>query len=259
MTYAIMLLYAMNMFFTCFLYCMEQAEGQKSSLEGPIQVQQQKRKRTEEMQKEKGAVPLVQTLLDGAESLGVQNSAAMLHRAQYLFLSNFYKVTHCNCVCGGKFNTIESLNDHIREQHKKGKEYKCPQCEQAFVRLISFISHIDKDHFQKSYICKVPGCNNAYRTYAGIIQHALRCHMRSQEKKEKKGFPCNCTCGEKFGAQLSLRDHIREKHKVGEMYKCSRCNNAYKLVAIMQHVLLGCPMKPQEKKRKRGYLLLLKY
>ncbi len=38
---------------------------------------------------------------------------------------------------------------------------------------------------------------------------------------------CNCPCGEKFGDRKSLRNHIMERHELGNKFNCPKCNKEF--------------------------------
>ena len=131
------------------------------------------------------------------------------------------ELPHCD-LCDFKCSTKKTLkakkelNDHISQEHQKGKMKCCPYCDFKRATLDKIRYHIDKkhpNHGDKKYFCDI--CTKGFIFEASCKSHNLLIHQ--------KQFICEiCKCVSK--CKRDLAEHLAKMHNQEmEKYKCDLC------------------------------------
>jgi hypothetical protein len=96
---------------------------------------------------------------------------------------------HCG-MCDYTFGNTELLQKHMIE-HDKGKNFRCPDCNQMFGQKINMKSHYKIKHEEYDPVqCTV--CNKFISTKHNLIKHMMWTHAAPDKKgKEKRCKLCD--------------------------------------------------------------------
>ncbi|KAI5632275.1 zinc-finger associated domain (zf-AD) domain-containing protein [Phthorimaea operculella] len=108
------------------------------------------------------------------------------------------------CAMGG-FKYEWYLRDHQLRKHFDDRPFSCDNCGKKFKTKTCVMTHINRVHNERRYVCPLPLCNKAFRQ-----SHHLTCHLRSHSNE--KAFSCR-TCQKQFKHPESVREHERTVHE----------------------------------------------
>jgi hypothetical protein len=125
-------------------------------------------------------------------------------------VENIHEEKQYSCQCCNKlFKTLRCLTVHQKLQ------YRCKKCPKAFQTQCSLVTHIHKDHLNKSYDCK--DCDKVFNTPAGLRQHNLG-HSKSHQCEK---------CSKAYRSRAILLQHIETKHENLRL-ACQYCDKVFK-------------------------------
>ncbi|RWS22727.1 zinc finger and BTB domain-containing protein 40-like isoform X1, partial [Leptotrombidium deliense] len=157
--------------------------------------------------------------------------------------------------CDREFDTIGTLRDHFKNNHK---EYPCELCKQQVTGRKNFKQHqkgcktsltpqVQAENVQLlPHACSYPNCYCSYLTKAKLDSHVLhrheihackKCgkefdgydryysHQRTCGNKNKCEFP---GCEETFHTVKERKDHFRRVHAEVSEYPCPHCVKVFK-------------------------------
>jgi len=136
--------------------------------------------------------------------------------------------------CGKSFSANNNRLKHIRNVHRREKQYRCQICLRLFGSKSDLSEHLQKDHAQdpvallgpgenvqaeggeKSYPCKF--CDKIF-----FRTESIRYHLRSVHcEAEGKFYECHI-CKEEFSFFRDLVVHKRVVHENVKFYGCAKC------------------------------------
>ena len=124
----------------------------------------------------------------------------------------------CNLCLSGKYQTEESLQKHMLDDHS-GVKYLCDQCPLSFTNTILRSHHIVRNHKEKTMKCDQ--CDMWFSTKGLLGIHLDSVHLKTRRKT------CE-VCGETFNANDigSFTAHINRHNNV-RPYSCNECGKDF--------------------------------
>ncbi|XP_065363150.1 transcription factor grauzone-like [Calliphora vicina] len=118
-------------------------------------------------------------------------------------------------VCQKIFKQKQNLERHLLTHVTGNKDFKCNECEKAYVLEVQLKAHIKLVHNDNRV------CDQCGKTLHGI--GALKKHLKEHEGIEKPKFPCD-ECGTELASSTNLKRHKAAYHNDGStVYICSIC------------------------------------
>jgi len=121
-------------------------------------------------------------------------------------------------LCGDSQYTYDTLNHHVRTEHKVEDKWFCPVCPDArtFTQNHSLLIHISNFHFDPpkevplQYPCNQ--CNQQFGSKVLLGRHINSHHLGPSVKQfNLKMFKCE-VCGKDYERFLELKKHIKARH-----------------------------------------------
>lgn len=121
--------------------------------------------------------------------------------------------------CNRTFGKLKYLRKHIRELHEMATPFDCKTCGKRFNRKANLLEH-ELIHEGK-YLAHCETCGNSYRTAS-----ALRLHERTHTGE--KPYACDI-CNEKaYAYNTDLKRHKRAVHGIlGTPHPCTLCEKVF--------------------------------
>ena len=122
----------------------------------------------------------------------------------------------CSCdVCEIKYDTPETLDDHMKVVHDGQRQRTCDRCPTTWHSHLSLKKHFAVTHRLLLHPC--PECDKVMKLKGVLAQHMQEQH------DNKKVFPCE-HCGKSFTRRYCLKEHIARIHEDGGSFKCDSCD-----------------------------------
>lgn len=159
-------------------------------------------------------------------------------------------------TCGKSFKRNTHLLAHIRCMHKPDtiKEVDCPTCGKTFRGKSKLSKHMRIHNDVGKYVCdicgvrckQVEGLNShkyIHRNEKFICSYCGRIFRRPQQLRNhiqihlipKEEYEHICQyCNRKFLRSETLRNHIGVRHNTETPFKCSVCNENFKIKKELQ-------------------------
>ena len=144
------------------------------------------------------------------------------------------KIFPCN-VCGKKFATTYYREAHNQHIHGNKNDFKCDQCESAFLYQNDLNKHLTLVHNPKNEKCNL--CNKYLQTKRNLKNHVRNVH----ETKGLKTVQCE-KCPKQFKNQYGLIQHVKHFHEIHENikeHKCEYCSKTFFSVANKRRYIMG--------------------
>ena len=103
--------------------------------------------------------------------------------------------------CDRRFVAKSVLKGHIKAQHEKVKDKKCPHCSEAFQRSADLQVHVNRHTDNRQFACEICGKSFLVQT-----------HLKSHTKLHTLPYLCD-KCDSKFGSGEMLKTHTRIVHE----------------------------------------------
>lgn len=114
---------------------------------------------------------------------------------------HYRKMVMCH-ECGKLYASNAILNTHIREVHKRLKNFICEYCDEAFVKRSRLKDHLYAKHtFDRPYVCTL--CNKTFTSSRYLSMHKIIHSDRT--------FQCRY-CDRNFNHMKNRRTHEKRKH-----------------------------------------------
>lgn len=131
-------------------------------------------------------------------------------------------------ICSAKFYRERKLRHHVTHAHatEETKQFKCPDCDKAFVSNSLLIDHTRKMHENlRPFICEVCACT--FKTKHILKEHSLTHTVMPRVKCEE--------CGKFYRNENQLRRHKKRHFDQKFHFECPECGifakNSYSLHA----------------------------
>jgi len=149
------------------------------------------------------------------------------------------------------FDSMDSLTEHLLQNHRSADLHTCSICNKYFFYTSSYEEHLDL-HVRKTtanHKCSI--CNKSFRTKANLKTH------EHSHKTHEKILHCK-SCNSQFNYASNLTKHVKKYHrttlvriinKPDKLHKhsCSFCSAIFmKLSSLIQHELTNHNKKPSE-------------
>lgn len=143
------------------------------------------------------------------------------------------KVLYC-VECKAEFNSIQSLNDHCKENHSVkctvGRD--CTYCNEKFEDFRSLVLH--RKLHQKPLLCEQ--CWDGFYTVDELNAHTCKPSMYKEKDKSQKVLRQCDQCGKSYPPGY-IRVHMRT-HSSDRPYSCKFCPKKFKVLGgLHSHIL----------------------
>lgn len=128
-------------------------------------------------------------------------------------------------ICPHCGKLIKNIRSHIRNVHKKVKNFICDQCKKKFFTKRSLIEHFRVHTNERPYQCNIPGCDKSFKQIGQLQQHIDR-------HGPKQDFICD-VCGLNLSSKYSLINHRKTHFQIGS-FKCDECNGTFTYAANLK-------------------------
>ena len=125
------------------------------------------------------------------------------------------KIFPCN-VCGKKFATTYYREAHNQHIHGNKNDFKCDQCESAFLYQNDLNKHLTLVHNPKNEKCNL--CNKYLQTKRNLKNHVRNVHETKGLKTVQRE-----KCPKQFKNQYGLIQHVKHFHEIHENIKEHKC------------------------------------
>ena len=134
------------------------------------------------------------------------------------------------------------LKSHRNKNHKNGKHFFCPHCDEkdnTWRKILKHISSNHKEHYKKKFFCGI--CDESF-----IFSNIYTNHKKSTHTGKETKHTCDI-CGNHYAGLYGLKQHILLKHNSEGATKffCEKCG--YSTVSKVQ---LGRHMYRKHNKEK---------
>uniref|UniRef100_A0A3Q2DTY7 C2H2-type domain-containing protein n=1 Tax=Cyprinodon variegatus TaxID=28743 RepID=A0A3Q2DTY7_CYPVA len=140
---------------------------------------------------------------------------------------------NCCCgVCGSQFDSIDSLNTHLRFHRVAART--CETCGKSFPGRSALLMHLRIHTGEKPFTCSF--CEKAFNQIGNLKMH-MRIHTG------ERAFSCSI-CGKGFTQKNSLDTHIRF-HNKERRFLCQVCGKGFMQdVDLKRHILIHTGERP---------------
>lgn len=127
------------------------------------------------------------------------------------------------------------LTEHMRT-HKQARPHKCDQCERRFTQSTQLNVHRRSHTGERPFVCKI--CNIKF-THSNTLMMHIRRHTG------EKPFQCTI-CPLSFSQLPHMKTHLIKIHKQDTPYKCSKCDEFFKMKKQVDHHQSNCKVGERE-------------
>ena len=164
-----------------------------------------------------------------------------VHERKAHYRMKYYQKITCD-ICGAEM-AKNNLKEHKRRMHGDPNEVKthiCDQCGKGFAAHSKMLRHRVL-HWEKKFICSVPGCNKAFHFEKG--RSSLEDHFNDVHLNIR---PYSCdVCGASFTCNRNLVKHrlihSEERNKI-----CPFCSKGFKQEATLYRHKKSCHLNPEK-------------
>jgi hypothetical protein len=137
------------------------------------------------------------------------------------------KLLVCN-NCSTILKDYESLHSHVGV-HNEMVTHECLKCNKKFPMGNKLLRHLMKHKVNEKLKCTYDGCNYYCATKPQMKDHVRHKHL------EQVIHLCPI-CGQSFGQQGSLRNHIKNIHdKTNHIYQCNMCPKVFRVPSHLRN------------------------
>ena len=147
-------------------------------------------------------------------------------------MRDFHETNSFCCeICGTKFLSVLSLDEHTKSVHNKGQQnpttYSCFECFKIFKSNKDVLMHKQNCHSLTEFFeCEI--CHMKSRSEEHIKEHKQIDHVSTEE------FECSM-CGSMQSTKNDLNSHMRDIHNVKYFY-CDSCGIKFmSLASLNEH------------------------
>lgn len=141
-------------------------------------------------------------------------------------------------ICHGGFRIqcpicLKHLKGHLTEHlrtHDNKRPHKCPECGQGFTQATQLTVHLRSHTGARPYPCRI--CDRPF-----THSNALMLHIRRHTGE--KPFTC-AMCPNSFSQLPHMKAHMKKIHGKEAPYKCQKCNEFFKLKALLEEHVRSC-------------------